>query len=109
MIKADGIGLAAPHINQHIRIIAINIDNYNQILINPKIVSKSWSKNIMEEGCLSVPNVYGKVKRHQSISVEYLDRQGVFHKNKFNHLAARVIQHEIDHLDGILFIDKIIK
>ncbi len=109
MLKADGIGLAAPQVNQHIRIIAINIENYSQILINPKIIHKSWHKDIMEEGCLSVPNIYGKVKRHKNITVEYFDRQGNHHKNKFSHLPARVIQHEIDHLDGILFIDKMIK
>ena len=109
MLKADGVGLAAPQVNQHIRIIAINIENRNQLLINPKITHKSWSKDVMEEGCLSVPNIYGKVKRHKNITVEYLDRQGNFHKNKFSHFAARVIQHEIDNLDGTLFIDKMIK
>jgi peptide deformylase len=107
MLKADGVGLAAPQVNKLIRVIAININEQPQILINPKIIKKSWSKKILEEGCLSIPDVYGKVKRHKKIKVEYLDRQGKFHKNKFKDLTARVIQHEIDHLDGILFIDKI--
>ena len=109
MLKADGVGLAAPQIDKLIQVIAININQQAQILINPKITKKSWSKTILEEGCLSVPNIYGKVKRHKKIRVEYLDCQGQTHKSKFKNFIARVIQHEIDHLNGILFIDKIIK
>ena len=107
MSQADGAGLAAPQINQLIRVVAINIDGQAKIIINPKIVKKSWSKDIIEEGCLSIPGVYGKVKRPKKITLEYIDRQGKLHKTKFKNMTARIIQHEIDHLDGILFIDKI--
>jgi len=107
MLAADGVGLAAPQIDRPIRVITVNINHQAFILINPKITHKSWLKDIMEEGCLSVPNIYGKVKRHKNITLEYLDRQGKLQKNKFSNLAARIIQHEIDHLDGILFIDKL--
>ena len=109
MIKADGLGLAAPQTNRHIRVIAVNINEQPQIFINPQIVSKSWSKNIMEEGCLSIPNVYGPVKRSKKITLTYYDRHGQLHKEKFTGLPARVIQHEVDHLDGVLFIDKLVK
>ena len=107
MSQADGAGLAAPQINQLIRVVAINIDGQAKIIINPKIVKKSWLKDILEEGCLSIPGVYGKVKRPKKITLEYIDRQGKLHKSKFKNMTARIIQHEIDHLDGILFIDKI--
>ncbi len=109
MVKADGLGLAAPQTNRHIRVVAVNIDDQPQIFINPRIMSKSWAKNIMEEGCLSIPNVYGPVKRPKKITLHYYDRQGQAHQKKFNGLTARVIQHEIDHLDGVLFIDKLVK
>ena len=108
MLKADGLGLAAPQVDQLIRIIAVNMDESTQIMINPKITKKSWSRNIAEEGCLSIPNIYAKVKRSKKINVEYLDRQGQPQKLKTKNLAARIIQHEIDHLDGILFIDKMV-
>lgn len=109
MLKADGVGLAAPQINQIIRIIAIHVNQQTHLFINPIITNKSWFKDIMEEGCLSVPNIYGKVKRHKSITLKYYNRQGKLQKNQFSGLTARVIQHEIDHLNGILFIDKLIK
>ena len=109
MFEADGVGLASPQVNKLIRVIAININQTPYIMINPQIIKKSWSKNIMEEGCLSIPNVYGKVKRHKKIKVKYLDRLNHTHKTTFKNFTARVIQHEVDHLDGILFIDKLVK
>lgn len=109
MLKADGLGLAAPQTNRHIRVIAVNIEKQPRIFINPQIISKSWSKSIMEEGCLSIPNVYGPVKRSKKIALAYYDRHGQPRKEKFTDLPARVIQHEVDHLDGVLFIDKLVK
>lgn len=106
MIKKDGIGLAAPQVDRLIRVIVINIDSMSQAFINPKITKKSLRKNIMEEGCLSIPGVYKNVKRSNSVSVEYLDMDGKKHKIKTSGLPARVFQHEIDHLDGVLFIDR---
>jgi peptide deformylase len=109
MLKKDGIGLAAPQVDQPIRLIVINTEGGPQEFINPKIVKKSWAKNIMEEGCLSVPGVFGLIKRPKKIKVEYLDRAGAKHSLIDDRILARVLQHEIDHLDGILFIDKVIR
>ncbi len=109
MIKKDGIGLAAPQVDKAIRAIVVNIDEKAMPFINPKIIKKSLRKNIMEEGCLSIPGVFDKVKRHTIIWVEYLDLDAKKHKIKASNLFARVLQHEIDHLDGILFIDRVKK
>ncbi len=106
MKKEDGIGLAAPQINESLRIVVVNATNKPLVLINPKITKKSWKKESGEEGCLSVPNVYGMVKRHKSIKVKFLNQRGKRVKIQAQDMLARVIQHEIDHLDGILFIDK---
>ncbi len=109
MLYADGLGLAAPQTNRHLRIIAVNINRKTKIFINPQIISKSWSKDVMEEGCLSIPGVYGPVKRAKKIKIKYFDRQGKERIEGYKALSARVIQHEIDHLNGILFIDKLVK
>ncbi|HTL39668.1 MAG TPA: peptide deformylase [Methylomirabilota bacterium] len=110
--KANGIGLAAPQIGKSIRMCIIDLEHLGLppfALINPKIVSKSFKKVEMEEGCLSIPGVFGLVKRPAKIKVEALNLKG--EKNKFDAdgMVARVIQHEVDHLDGILFTTKISK
>ena len=102
----DGIGLAAPQIGRNIRLIVINTKDGDFFLINPQIIKKSWNKESGEEGCLSVPNVFGKVKRHKKIQVSFLDKDGTEKFVEAQGMMARVLQHEIDHLDGILFIDK---
>ncbi len=109
MLKADGLGLAAPQVNQPIRVIAVNLNGQASIFVNPQIIKRSWRQNIMEEGCLSIPGTYGPVKRAKKIKIVYFDRYGHKHFNSYKDLIARVIQHEIDHLDGILFIDKLVK
>lgn len=106
MLKSDGLGIAAPQVAKSIRLIIVRYKDDNLALLNPKITSKSILKEIDEEGCLSVPNVYGQVKRCKKITVKYLDPQGKLRKMTGQGLFARVIQHEVDHLDGILFIDK---
>ncbi len=106
MFKADGVGLAAPQVNQLMRVFAINLADQPHIMINPKIIKKSFSKDILEEGCLSIPNLFGPVKRHKKIKLSYYNRQGQFIQHNFKNFIARVIQHECDHLNGILFIDK---
>lgn len=106
MLKKDGLGLAAPQINQSIRLIAVRHKDGELAMLNPKIIKKSLLKEWDEEGCLSVPNIFGEVKRCKKITVKYLDPQGKTHQLSGEGLFARVIQHEIDHLDGILFIDK---
>ncbi len=109
MLKKDGVGLAAPQIGKNIRLIVINYDKIIYTLINPVITKKSWAKSITEEGCLSVPNVFGNVSRHKKINIIYLDKHGNKQKLLAENMLARIIQHEIDHLDGILFIDKLVK
>jgi len=109
MKSAKGIGIAAPQVGKSLRIIIVNTDEKPTVLINPVITRFSWRKSIDEEGCLSVPGKFGLVKRAKSIRVEAQDENGEPFEFKASDLLARVIQHEIDHLDGVLFIDKIIK
>ncbi|MBU1131930.1 peptide deformylase [Patescibacteria group bacterium] len=109
MIKKDGIGLAAPQIGQTVRIFVISLKDGVMEFINPEIKKRSWRKEMGEEGCLSIPGIYGLVKRNISIVVEAYNKEGEKMKISANGLMARVIQHETDHLDGILFIDKVKK
>jgi|YNPNPStandDraft_1061719.scaffolds.fasta_scaffold14532_3 peptide deformylase len=107
MKQAKGIGLAAPQVGKNIRIIiATKDDGEIYALINPEIIKKSFSKVKSEEGCLSIPGKIGIVKRYKTIEVKALDRLGKEIKIKANGLFSIVLQHEIDHLDGVLFIDK---
>lgn len=102
----DGAGLAAPQVGQNLKIAAINTEDGVLVLINPKILRKSWKKEIQEEGCLSLPEIFGLVKRSVKVNVLALNPDGKKIKFKVSGLFARVIQHEIDHLNGVLFIDK---
>lgn len=104
--KHQGIGLAGPQVGKAIRVIVIDIGNRPLALINPKILEKK-GEDIQEEGCLSLPGIYLKIKRAKSITVEALNKQGKKIKIETSHLASRALQHEIDHLDGILIIDRI--
>lgn len=114
MLKKDGAGLAAPQIGQNIRLVVIRQEDKTIWMINPQITKKSWAKEIEEEGCLSVLNnkgeiIYAPVERHKKINCIYFDEKGRKQKITAQKLIARVIQHELDHLDGILFIDRIVK
>jgi peptide deformylase len=110
--KASGIGLAAPQIGKSLRLCIINLEHLGLppfALVNPKITKKSWKKVEMEEGCLSIPGVFGIVKRPAKITVEAENLHGGQNKFQADGLLARVIQHEVDHLDGILFTTKMSK
>ncbi|MFH1255558.1 MAG: peptide deformylase [bacterium] len=109
MLKTDGVGLAAPQIGKNIRLAVINSKDGIFCMINPKITKKSWARELGQEGCLSIPGVFGKVKRHKKISLIYHNLDGKKIKLTANGMMARVLQHEIDHLDGILFIDKAVE
>jgi len=109
MNDQDGIGLAGPQVGVSKRIISVKTKDGDLIFINPKITKKSLLKNVAEEGCLSIPGVFGPVKRHNSIYLEARDINNKSIKLKAKGLLARVIQHEVDHLDGVLFIDKMEK
>ncbi|MGI5919191.1 MAG: peptide deformylase [Christensenellales bacterium] len=105
---AQGVGLAAPQVGVLRRIAIVEFEDKYYELINPRIL-KSSGGVIGEEGCLSVPGVRGKVKRPETITVTYLDRAGKRHKEEITGILARVFCHEIDHLDGVLFVDKMIE
>lgn len=106
MKKKDGIGLAAPQVGNNIRVIVIRSNEGPLILINPKLTKHSFAKEWGEEGCLSVPNTFGQVQRHKKVNCIYLDEEGKKRKLRASDLTARILQHEMNHLDGILFIDK---
>jgi len=118
MYKNKWVWLAAPQVGQNIRMIAttqrgekkwkeVIIDE--TIMINPNITGTSADCSISEEACISLPDERGKVRRSKSIVVEYTDLKGHKQKKKFKDFNATIIQHEIDHLDGILFTDKLVK
>lgn len=103
---AGGIGLAAPQVGISTRLIAVVVQEKVKILINPEIINFSWRKESAEEGCLSVPGKWGSVKRSKIIKVKAFDENGKSVKFKAKDLFARIIQHEVDHLNGVLFIDR---
>jgi peptide deformylase len=112
MYSSQGIGLAAPQVGMNKQLIVIDCEpdkpeNLPLILINPEIIGYSRELCKAEEGCLSIPNVYLDVIRPQAIEVSYKDEQGRPHKLKADGLLARVIQHEMDHLNGVMFVDRV--
>jgi len=114
MLEKDGAGLAAPQVGKNIRVFVITQEKKSLFLINPRITKKSWGKIIDEEGCLSVVNekgelIFGRVARHKKINVSFYNEKGNLKKMVADKFLARVIQHENDHLDGVLFIDKLEK
>jgi len=106
MLTYDGVGLAAVQVGQNIRLIIVNSQDGPQAMFNPVIERKSLIKVWGEEGCLSVPNTFGDVKRYKKIRCSFIDITGKERTIDTSSMMARVIQHEIDHLDGVLFIDK---
>lgn len=105
MRTSRGIGLAAPQVGVLQRLIVVEVEDDLYALANPEIVDLSDETEIMEEGCLSLPNYYGPVERPSRATVRAQDKNGKKLKIKAEGLLARVLQHEIDHLDGILFFD----
>ena len=116
MMTLDGAGLAAPQVGKNIRLIVINDEQNKKIitLVNPIITKKSWGRKVDQEGCLSVLDakgdlIYGPVSRHKKVNCVYSNEFGQKKKIEGDLLISRIIQHEVDHLDGILFIDKLEK
>lgn len=125
MYLAKGVGLAAPQIGQSIRLFivdgapfadeegeepdpkAVGIDSFKKVFVNPIIEEQSGEVWAFQEGCLSIPKIRENVHRKESILVSYFDENWLFHEERFDGYAARIIQHEYDHLEGILFIDKL--
>jgi peptide deformylase len=111
MYKEDGIGLAAPQIGISKQILAIDVSPVDdegelEVFINPKILEFSGESTV-EEGCLSIPNVREEVTRPEKIKLEYQDKDGNTYIREFEDWPARVLQHEIDHLNAVLFVDHI--
>jgi len=107
MYQAPGIGLAATQVNVHQRVLVIDISSEQddpRVFINPEILEK-YGDEEMDEGCLSVPGIYERVRRAERIKVRALDRNGEAYELETGGLLAVCIQHEIDHLDGKLFVD----
>ncbi len=116
MWEYDGVGLAAPQLGQNIRMCAITSwkttkkgkeNTWEEILINPEIIDHSETMNKDLEACLSLPNMEGEVMRYDWIVVKYTTLNGKKKTKKVKWFNARIIQHEMDHLDGIMFIDKL--
>ena len=112
MYSAKGIGLAAPQVGVQKRILVIDLNFEDpeappNVFINPEIISSSANLDTYEEGCLSIPGVYLNVLRPSSIKLSYRDEMGRPKKMNAEGLMARCIQHEIDHLNGVLFVDKV--
>jgi peptide deformylase len=106
MDAAEGVGLAANQIGQAIRIAVVDAEGSRIVMINP-VISEASGKEREEEGCISIPDVYAEVTRPGRIVMEALGRDGAPYRLEVDGLLARAIQHEIDHLDGILFLDRL--
>jgi peptide deformylase len=104
--SAQGAGLAAPQIGVPLRAIITLVEEKLNVVLNPEIVKRSEEESEAEEGCLSIPGWWGPVRRKERVTVRGLSRTGKPMKIKAEGWEARVFQHEIDHLDGILFIDR---
>ncbi len=112
MYDAPGIGLAAIQIGVARRMLVIDVAREGEekqplVFINPEIVSSSDERSVYEEGCLSIPDYYAEVERPATVGVRYLDRDGKEQTMEADSLLATCLQHEIDHLNGVLFIDHI--
>lgn len=125
MYLAKGVGLAAPQIGKSIRLFivdgapfadeegeepdpkAVGIESFKKVFINPIIEEQSGEVWAFQEGCLSIPKIRENVHRKETILVSYFDENWLFHEERFDGYAARIIQHEYDHLEGVLFIDKL--
>ena len=117
MYHTEGVGLAAPQINKSIRLFVIDADpftenypeakGFKKVFINPEIVEVSEEKWTFREGCLSLPDMNEDVERPSKITVNYLDENFVEHEEEFDGICARVFQHEFDHLEGKVYVDRV--
>jgi peptide deformylase len=108
MYAAKGVGLAANQVGLAQRVAVVDVGTEQPdplVLINPSIVQRGAESDVVEEGCLSIPEIFGDVERPLSVVLEAIDRDGASYRLEVSGYKARAIQHEIDHLDGILFLD----
>ena len=109
MSVENGVGIAAPQIGVHKRVIVVDTGSGAQAFFNPVVTKRSLRKIESEEGCLSVPGIFGIVRRHRAVTIEAINEHKEEITIQVRLFPAIVFQHEIDHLDGILFIDKVVK
>ncbi|MCK9616223.1 MAG: peptide deformylase [Lentimicrobiaceae bacterium] len=117
MHLSDGVGLAAPQVNLSIRLIVLDASPYSEkyphlkdfrkVLINPSIIEEWGEELSMNEGCLSIPDIHENILRKPNLRLRYQDEKFQSHEEEFDGNVARIIQHEYDHLEGILFVDKL--
>jgi peptide deformylase len=123
MYASNGVGLAAPQIDKSIRLFVVDgspmaeddenepvdlkLKDFKKVFINPEIIEETGTKWTFEEGCLSIPGIREKIDRQGFIKIKYQDEHFKEHTETFDGLCARIIQHEYDHLEGVLFTDKI--
>ena len=105
MYAAEGIGLAAPQVGRTERLAVVDVEGKKFALINPEVLATSGPPDKAEEGCLSIPDIYGDVERPAEVTIRATDENGESFEATANELLGRCFQHEIDHLDGKLFID----
>ena len=114
MYDAPGIGLAAIQVGEPLRMLVIDVAKEDEekaprVFLNPEILSQSDERNVYEEGCLSIPDYYAEVERPAEVAVRYLGLDGKMHEEEADGILATCLLHEIDHLNGVLFIDHISK
>lgn len=108
--ESQGVGLAAPQVGVNVDLVVVKLDEKNPIaILNPEILNESEEKDLAEEGCLSLPGIWGNVKRSKEIKLKFMDEKGHTHVLILKDLNARIALHEIDHLKGILFTDRVVK
>ncbi len=118
MKVSEGIGLAAPQVGKSLRLFVIDatemedeegegLADFKKAFVNPEIVEETGDRWSFNEGCLSIPSIREEVEREERIRIRYYDRDWNFHDEVYTGIKARIIQHEFDHLEGILFVDKI--
>ena len=117
MHSTSGVGLAAPQVNLPIRLLVMDATPYaeedpqakdfKRVLINPEIIEEEGENWVFNEGCLSIPEIREDVERKPNIRIQYYDENWKFHDEKYTSVMARIIQHECDHLEGILFVDRV--
>ena len=109
MYNADGAGLAAPQIGESVRAFVIDLPDqeWKQVFINPTIEEKYGDMETVTEGCLSLPTISAPITREDEIEITYFDENWKFHAEKYRGVRSRVIQHEYDHLKGVLWVDRV--
>lgn len=117
MYKSDGVGLAAPQVGRNLRLFVIDgsamddddpsMADFKIAFLNARIVSREGEPWVFNEGCLSLPNIREDISRPEKITIEYYDEDFKFHREEFGGLKARIIQHEYDHLEGIMLVDHV--